>query len=229
MISTAKIWERINQLAKSGTSGYQNEEEFNNDLYSTQWSVISVLCDNYEKGQKVSDALVNHVVIRDVTTDSFGVVNVSESGSDLPDNDYYRTLAVSLITDELYPAYKININERSMTQRSPIRKMDLAKNRAGYSFGEGSMLMLPEEEMDIRWVYCKKPAVARLVLTTVEAENDDYQVVDEDETINVDFPESLFNIFVYEMLQRLGVELKEQLISSYAEIGIQYQTQTEIA
>jgi len=232
MISNGRLWQTVNQIAKSTTSGYQSEEEWNRDLYSVQWSVISLLCDNYENNQKVSDALVNHVIISDETTNSFGVLPITGagSGSDVDGNNYYRTLAVNLVVDDVeYPATKVNINERATTQTSPIRKMRLDTHRVGYSFGENSLLLLPEDAMNIRWYYCKKPVEATLVLTTVSTDDSDYQEVDETATTDLEFPESLFNIFTYEMLQRLGIEQKDNLITEYSQLGINYQTKTEVA
>lgn len=231
MISNGRLWETVNQIAKTTTSGYQSEAEWNRDLYSAKWSVLSLLCDNYENNQKVSDALVNHIVVSDETTGPTGVLSIGDagSGSDAGDNNYYRTLAVNLLVDGVeYPGVKVNLNERAMTQISPIRRKSLSTNRVGYSFGESSLLMLPEEEMNIRWYYCKKPSITDLVLEIIETDDSDYQEVDEALTTDLEFPESLFNIFVYEMLQRLGVEIKDSLAREYAQLGINYQTKTEV-
>lgn len=223
MISTSKLIERVDQLAKAGTSGYSTQDEKNSDIYAVQYEVLGLLCDNYENNQKVSDALINHIIFANITTDSNGVVGFGSSGSDDTVSDYYRTLSILLghLGSSQYPTTKVNINEIGMYKTSPIRKKVLANNNVGYYFAEGDIIMLPETEMDICLIYCKKPELAQIVYTASEDDDNDYLVVDELETIDIDFPENLFNLFAYLLLEKRGIEMKDQLLLELSNLGIQ--------
>lgn len=230
MIDIVKLIERVDQLAKASTSGYATQEEKNSDIYAVQYEVLSILCDSYENNQKVSDALINHVRFADITTDANGVVGFGSSGSDDTVSDYYRLLSINLgFTGGVqYPATKVNINEIGMYKTSPIRKMVLADNRVGYYLADGDIIMLPETTMDICLIYCKKPELAQIVYTTDEDDDNDYLVVDEGETIDIDFPEGLFNLFAYLLLEKRGVEMKDALSMEFSQLGIQRTLKTDV-
>lgn len=229
MISTADLLAYVEQLAKNGTAGYSTEEEKNKAIYSVQYEVLSILCDNYENNQKVSDWLINHVRFDEITTNDNGSLGLDlyGSGSDVGDGSYYRTL--SILLDGTYICRKVNINSIGAYKTSPIRKPDITKNRALYYFAEGDIFMLPSQSMNVTHYYCKNPDIAKIAYTESEDGDGDYLVVDELETIDIDFPEGLFNLFAYLMLEKLGIEMKEQLLSQYSQLGLTRTIKTDVS
>lgn len=228
MISQERLWERLKTLTKSGTSGYFTQDEYNSNIYSVQYAILSLLCDNYENNQKVSDALINHVVeTGQLTSLTGGVLFAVDVITTL--EDYYRTLDLKFIngSDE-YPSRKISVNEETMYLTSPIRKPDITKHKTNYLFKSGNIITLPKTTGN-KYVltYCKKPAEAKIAFTTASDANNDYLVIDEANTIDIDFPEGLFNLFTYYMLESMGIEQKENLAQSYAELGINRETQLQ--
>jgi len=226
MILVKTLWDRLKVLTKAGTSGYFTAEEFNSNLYSVQYTVLSILCDNYENSQKVSDALINHIKTYTGSTTAAGkmfAVSIEQSLS-----NYYRTLALNFSGSELSPSKKIAVNEVGMYSTSPIRKADLTKNRTLYYFVDNNIQTLPKQSLPFSFIYCVKPALAKIAFTTAEDEDNDYLVVDNTNTVNIDFPEGLFNLFAYLMLESMGIEQKESLASEYAQLGINRTIQTDI-
>ena len=221
MIDVTKLIEYVEQLSKQGTAGFTTQDEKNNIIYSVQYEVLSILCDNYENNQKVSDALVNHVTRIDLTTSDTGELVIEDEVE-----DYYRLLAV--LYQGTYPSTKIGTNEKGMYLTSPIRKPDLNKNKTVYYQAGGSINVLPEQAMEMELIYCRKPTEALIVYESISGDEDDYLVVDEDETVNLDFPEGLFNLFVYSILEKLGIETKESLALEYSNLGIQRTLKSEI-
>lgn len=221
MISVEKLIAYTEQLTKQGTAGFSTEDEKNNIIYSVQYEILSTLCDNYENNQKVSDALVNHVVRTDLTTSITGELIIEDEVE-----DYYRLLSV--LYQGTYPSIKIGTNEKAMYLTSPIRKPDLTKNKTLYYMSNGSINVLPEQGMDMELIYCRKPTEARIVYESISGDEDDYLVVDEDETIDLEFPEGLFNLFAYSILEKLGISMKEQLALEYSNLGIQRTIKSEI-
>jgi len=227
MIGAKKLWDRLVTLAKSGTSGYFTQDEFNSNLNSVQYAIISLLCDNYENNQKVSDALRRHIKEVVGTTQANGKMFVTNTTTNL--TDYYRGMSVVYVNvDGEYPSYKINTNEVSMYQTSSIRKANLAKNRTLWYVSDDNIQLLPKQALGYRHFYCKKPLEAKIGFTTAEDDDNDYLVVDPTTTIDIDFPEGLFNLFVYFMLESMGIEQKENLITEYSQLGITRTTQTDL-
>ncbi len=228
MISTEKLWDRLKTLTKSGTSGYITQDEFNSNLYSVQYAILALLCDNYENNQKVSDALVNHVKeTGQLTSLAGGKLFATDIITSL--EDYYRSLGVKYIngTDE-HPCKKIAVNEEAMYLTSPVRKPDLAKFKTNHLFKSGNIITLPKTTGN-KYVltYCKKPTEAKIAFTTASDADSDYLVVDEANTEDIGFPEGLFNLFTYYMLESMGIEQRENLSTEYSQLGINRETQLE--
>lgn len=227
MISVEKLWTRLSVITKTGTSGYFTDGDFNSNLYSVQYAILSLLCDNYENNQKVSDALKRHIVPLPGTTQANGKMFVTDLETNLP--NYYRGLSLEFVANSKeYPSYKIDINEVSMYQTSAIRKPDITKNRTFWYMVSDNIQLLPKQALSYNFFYCKKPSEAKIAFTTAETDENDYLVVDPANSINIDFPEGLFNLFVYYMLEAIGIEQKENLAQSYSELGITRTTQTDL-
>lgn len=229
MISVEKLWDRLKTLTKTGTSGYFTQDDFNSNLYSVQYAILSLLCDNYENNQKVSDALIEHIKETDIITSlSNGYLSSTTLIDDYP--DYYRTLALKYVSEGVeYPSKKIAINEEAMYLTSAIRKPNLAKNRTLYQFKQYNVQTMPKSAgNDYILVYCARPADANIAYTTATDADNDYLVIDPANTNDIQFPEGLFNLFVYYMLESLGIEQKENLAQEYSQLGIARTTQTDL-
>lgn len=216
MIKTGKVWERVNQLLKSGTSGYQSDTEFTNDMASTMYDILNQLSDQYELDNRISDYMnkTGLAVPFEVTTPISGKVTFPEN--------HYRTLSILMKdtdSSKEYPFKKINANERGMYSTSPIRGFSAEKKRFGYYFTTGGLITLPEAVNKVVLTYCKKPVEPVLILTS---DDDDYQVVGTG-TVDIDLPDNLFNLFCYKMLESASVEMKERAALEYSQLGISKQ------
>lgn len=227
MIAQQALWDRVKTLTKTGTSGYFTQDEWNSNIYSVQYAILSLLCDNYENNQKVSDALSRHIKVQTGTTQVSGKLFATDLETNLA--DYYRGLALNYVssTDE-YPSYKVTVNAKSMTLTSAIRKPNLTKFRTVWCMEGDNIQMYPKQALGYSLIYCKKPLEAKIAFTTAEDEDNDYLVIDDAETIDIDFPEGLFNLFVYYMLESAGIEMKDQLQQEFSQLGINRTTQTDI-
>jgi hypothetical protein len=228
MITIKSLYDRMNTLTTSGTSGFFTAEDFNSNLYSVQYAVHGLLCDNYENNQKVTDALRNHTLEVNGTTVAGGKMFATSLDTDL--EDYYRVLAVNYVDDEnVYPTIKINSNEVGTTMSSPIRKANKAIGRTLFYEVTDNLIMLPKEAgTDYNMIYCRKPSLAKIAFTTESTDDNDYLVIDDAETIDLEYPESLFNLFAYLLLESMGVEMRESLASEYSQLGINRTVQTDI-
>lgn len=226
MISVEKLWYRLVSLGKSGTSGYFTAEEFNSNLYSVQYAILSLFCDNYENNQKVSDALSRHIKPLTGTTQANGKLFATDLKTNLA--NYYRALALVYNSDKEYPSYKIRVNEIAMYETSSIRKSNITKKRTLWCMDSDNIQMLPKQALPYKLYYCIKPLEAKIAFTTAADADNDYLVIDAANTVNIDFPEGLFNLFVYYMLESMGVEQKENLISAYSQLGINRTVQTDL-
>lgn len=207
MISVIRLWNTVNQLAKNGTSGYQNQYEFNRDLADTQESLMSFLAPLYSVNQSLKDLLSPFATYQNITTDSDGVLTKPM--------DYYR---VSTASVNGYPAYPISVNEKDVIRTSAIRTPSSTTNLYFYYQENEEIMFLPEEELDVRFSYLRKPGEASIILTESSDADRDYLIP----TVGYDleWDDNAFNFFLYMMLEKLGLEMKEQLSMEFANIGL---------
>lgn len=211
VMSIVALWNQVQTTAKSGTSGYQSQDEFNNDLATVQLRIANVLCDNYDISQKVEDALFGMMVTQTADTTSTGVVETPAS--------YFRLISLWLNTaGKKYPTNKLQSNEIATYETSYVRKPVLATNNVAYYYLDNKIQMMPEAQMNVTLVYCKTPPPASITLTQVNSDESDYVTP----TVGVELAWSnvLFNLFVYMMLEMLGIEQKENILYEYSQLGI---------
>lgn len=207
MEGVVRLWNTVNQMAKTTTSGYQTEEEFNNDLADVQLALITKLAPFYSVNQSVRD-LLKPFALSETSSATSGVLAYPE--------DYFRALTARI---NGYPVYPIATNEKDIIMTSPIRGASTAKNQYYYYQEDGGIKILPAETLSVTLSYLKYPAEAFIVLTPVEGDNSDYlePTVGED----LEWDENAFNFLLYMMLERLGVEIKDDLAMEWSNLGIQ--------
>lgn len=229
MILCKTLWDRVSTISSTGTSGYFTEDDFNSNLYSVQYQVLSLLADDYENNQKISDFLINHIQEDAQTSLANGKLYSGSIISSLP--NYYRSLSLQYIApnNKVYPSKKITVSEVGMYESSPVRKPNLDKNRTLYYFVGNNITVLPKQaDLDFNLIYLIKPALAKIAFTTASTDDNDYLVVDNANTIDIDFPEGLINLFTFLMLECMGIEQKENLLVEYSQLGLNRVIQTDI-
>lgn len=214
MIGVVTLWNQVQTTAKAGTSGYQSQNEFNADLDTVQKRIANVLCDNYDASQKVEDALFGLLVTQTGATNSTGVISTP--------NNYYRLISVwvNVGTNPSIPtpASKIASNQISAYATSYVRKPSVTTNDYSYYYLDSTIQMMPKATLNCTLVYCKTPPTANIVLTPSSDDNSDYITP----TAGTDLIWSpiLFNLFLYMMLEMLGVEMRDNIIYEFSQLGI---------
>lgn len=216
MISISAVWNRVNELGKTGTSGYDSQDEFNDKIYSVQLELAEVLADVYEENQKASDALAPFIIKTDITTLSNGLITKP--------SDYLHLCTIWLLRNgNIYPTAKLPVNGTATTLTSPVRGPSLVNNDVAYNFVNDKIQLYPNAIMTVRVIYIKQPDLAKITLIPASNADSDYLTVDANpaNTIDLKWPVSMFNIIVYMVLEKLGIEMKEQLLVEFAMLGIQ--------
>lgn len=213
------VWQRVMDLAKSGTSGQDTEDEFNGKANSAQKIIYENLIDFDEINQKVTDAL-------SWLKKPSGALTSGAAGVITMPSDYLHLNTVAYIVPasggtpaQRFQATKILTHAVEMTRSSPIRQPDLSINELGYYFKSGSMFVMPEQAgIQVDFMYFMVVPDATITLTPVSDADSDMVTP----TIGTDFgwPISLFNLLVYTILEQFGIEMKERILYEYSQFGI---------
>lgn len=211
MISIVRLWETIMQMAKTGTSGYQSEEEFNRDVEAVQTQLMSLLSPSYADNVSVREILSPFVLT--------ATGNTNASGLFAKPADYFQALSASVSG---YPAWEIGENEEVTLRYLPTRRPSVSSNIYCYIVSGDSVTFLPKQVLAINLIYLRLPENAEVTLTPVSSEDSDYNVATSGG--DLEWPERAFNLILYLMLQRLGVEMKENLLIEFSQLGLQLES-----
>jgi hypothetical protein len=207
MISVVELYNSTSQRMKSGTSGYTTQAEWNNILSSVQKELSEYLFTFYESNTQVQDAL--SFLAKPATA------SVTTAGLSKP-SDYLHFISATIGG---YPVYPIKLNQRAIVSQLSSRKPSSANGKYYYYMEDNKIKFLPSETLSVNYTYLRKPTEASIVLTATEDDYNDYLTP----TMGADleWPTTMFNLILYMMLEKLGLEAKDQLTLEFSQLGIQ--------
>lgn len=211
MISVVTLWETLMQSAKTGTSGYQDEDEFNRDLSAVQTQLMSILSPLYGRSSAVKELLAPFVEPLTGTSSATGVLAKPA--------DYFQIAAVAISG---FPVKEVSVNERFMLQYVPSRRPSTSEKRFFYFMEGDDINLLPAEAHIVSGTYLRHPEEASIALTESSTADSDY--VTPTAVDDLEWPQRAFNLILYLMMQRLGLEMKEQLMMEMGNLGIQMES-----
>lgn len=211
--SIVQLWYRMMGLAKAGTSGMDNQFAFNGRMDSVQKSLTELLIEVAEENQGITDAL-------NWLKKSSGNLTSDGDGSITFPDDYLHIDSLSYVTGgSKWPATKLRTAEVDMTSSSPIRNSNFANNELNYYFIGGTLYVSPEvEDVVVNMRYYKQVPAAEIVLTPTSDDTGDY--VTPTVGTELGWPVNMFNLLLFMMLEQYSIEVKENLLLEYAEMGI---------
>lgn len=204
MISVVRLWNTLMQSAKTGTSGYQSADEFNRDLASVQTSAMGLLCPMYAENTYIQELLEPFVE------------SVAISLTKPVDCFYFLGATINGIA-----SYPITPVQATLYQNSPIRTPSAENPSAYHYMVNGAITYIHSGSLAGTMQYIRSPEEATIVLTPVSTPNRNY--VTPTAGADLEWPESAFNLILALMQQKLGLELKGDLLMSVAQIGIQFE------
>lgn len=208
-----EVWQRVMDLAKTGTSGMDSEDEFNGKVKLAQNRLAELLKDVDEENERASQALSW------LKKDS-GALTTSSDGSLTMPTDFSSLITVTLLkSGSRYPGTKYRNNEVDTVRTSPILAPDLSLNEIGFYNRSGKVFIMPEAggtAVDMLY-YIKVP---NATINLQPSQTDDADLVIPAVGTDFGWPEFCFNLLVYAILEQLGIEIREDMLFEYARFGI---------
>ena len=124
-----RLWHTLMQSAKAGTSGYQTQDEFNNDLHAVQISLMSLLAPLYAKNIQIQDLLAPFVIEAPI--------------SSTKPTDYRQFVSAEVSGN---PSYPINPNQVAIYKTSPIRKPTATNGLSYYYFTDNGVKFITDRK-----------------------------------------------------------------------------------
>lgn len=209
MISIVRLYNSLGEKTKTSTSGYITEDSFNNNIKEVNIALLNTLVPYYSVNQYVKTIMMPFVV-RSTPT------NTSPDGVLTTPNDYYSYLDSSI---NGHPVYQRAVNEISIIRDSKIRIPSTTNNLYFCYELNGSINYLPETTLSVTLDYIKTPDIPEISLTPSSVGNEDY--LTPSSITDLEWNDSAFEFILYMMLDKYGIEMKENLIMAYAKAGIQ--------
>lgn len=207
------MYNRLSDHLNLGTSGQVSQDEYNRATQQAELELLDILIPYYEINERVAIALsAATVVVPYANTSAGGTITY-------PSGVYYTVSAMykNAGGDE-FPTQKLRHMSLPSSMQNGLRKPDVAKDRVAWVMTDTAYQFYPKQTLNIQLTYIKKPTPASIILTPTVTADEDYVTP----SIGADFSwhESVTNLLFYLILEKMGVQLKEQIQIEFAHFGI---------
>ena len=219
MISVLTLWERVNQYAAKYQSGQTVVDTFNGALAEVQAEIYNDLSPFYQENEKVRGLLNPWVksVSATFVTGSYTsndplfdrVISIAIRDTQIPPNILY---AVAPITE----------SELVYANQIPQRKPDLSKSRVYYLMNGTTTIEIFPKPGTVPAIiyYLSYPSEAKIAFTYTEVNDEYVMTYDAANSDDLAWVTDAYNIILYKMLEKYGVETRDQWIEEYSRLGI---------
>lgn len=204
------VWNRVNDYSKRNQSGLNDVTSFNGKVVEAIDELISYLFSIHAINELASELLQPYIKSNTITGSSTAVFTKPT------DFNYY--LSASYLGK---PVHKVSINQLDDYEQIPQRKGNLTKKQVNIAGVNNGWEGRPISAYDIKLNYIFKPTnKPNIVFTVSSTADEDFLVYDDVATVDFLFDEKCIPLITYTVLQKLGVEIREQLLMEYAQLGI---------
>lgn len=214
MVDIAVVQQAVYRISKVGTSGYDATDEFIAKANETNLDLMALLTPHYGKIKAVTDILNTFVV--DVPCEFIsGLMGIPE--------DFYGYISIYKQTGENTAATYSTVRQIKTNQVGAIGQNTIRRGTVtapNVRLEAGNFVLTPiNGDTGLNLIYFRLPANVDIVVTPVEGETDDYEAVT-DQT-NYEWPARCANLLIYLLVNRLGGEMKQEILVELAGLGIQ--------
>jgi len=219
MIAVLDLWNRVNQYASKYMSGQTIVDTFNGALAEVQAEIYNDLSPFYQENEKVRGLL--NVWVKSVNA-TFAAGSYTSG-----DTQFDRVVSMA-ITDGntppimLYEVNPITEGELVYANRIPQRKPDPTKKRV-YYFMDGPLIIKTAPNtiaLPFIMYYLSYPTLAKIAFTYTEVDDEYVMTYDDANSDDLGWVIDAYNIILYKMLEKYGVETRDQWTAEYAKLGL---------
>jgi hypothetical protein len=223
MIAVLDLWNRVNQYAQKYQSGQTVVDTFNGALSEVQAEIYNDLSPFYQENEKVRGLL--NVWVGSKTASFTSGAYTMPSGPTDPKFD--RVVSMG-ITDGLTPLtilYEINpITEGELVyaNRIPQRRPDASKKRVYYYMDGPLVIKVTPATVVSPFIlyYLMYPSEAKIAFTYSLVSDEYVMTYDAGNSTNLAWTTDAFNIILYKMLEKYGVETRDSWLEEYSRLGV---------
>lgn len=210
MIDIRDVYQFVTQTKRSGTSGYDSEDDWNTNLKSTEIDIYRTLVPFYAKDDRIQKLFSPFVKTEDYP-------NIS-NGSILLPSDFDKYID-TIFDDGSKMVYPRNLNERSKILSSPIQNPSVSSDEYFCFFNGGKIDYLPKDVEECQLVYLREPVSALISFQVEETDDEDY--IRLNVIRNSEWPEEMFNLYCAILLEKFGYQNRETIAAEYGRLGIE--------
>lgn len=218
MISVKALYDSVQRMAAKDQKGYNMPDDFNGDLDNVQLEVAEYIYQFFEINSKAVDILGPFIPRIEPSSNSTGAV--------AKPSDYLHLIALDFKVSSTvyYPIEYYGVNGAMISQQIPQRAADASKNRYRYSYENTAIQIYPKALCTVRMSYLKRPPTASIAFTENTSGTEDFLVYDAGASVDLEWSETCFNLFLALMLEKLGVQIKDQVLLEYSQLGFARET-----
>jgi len=219
MIAVKFLWDRTSAYIAKYQSGTDIVAYFNSALSEVQSEIFNDFSPIYDESEKVKSLLDFWVRPQTGTSNADGTVGIGTAPEVVA-----RPLGVGYATSPSLIEFGIPSvaeNELMAIARIPQRAPNVAKKNVYYRFNSPSTAnFYPAQAIPYSMFYLIYPSPAYIAFTFSETDDEDIMTYDAANSVDLAWPAAATNLILYKLLEKIGVNIREQLLQEYAKYGI---------
>lgn len=218
MIKILDVWNRISAYGSKYQSGMDTVAYFNSSISEVQKEIFNDTSPFFDVNDKVRVLLNSWVREQYGLTDASGIDTIGGAPEIVN-----RLLSVG-VTDGsqnlLFSIPETTESELVGIARMPQRAPNFAAKKVYYRFNDPDQLQLyPRQAINYLTYYLIYPLESHIAFTFTETDDEDIMTYDPTNSVDLAWPDSAYNLIVYKVLEKYAIEVREQLLQSYAAFG----------
>jgi hypothetical protein len=218
-MDTARVYNRVNELAQKDQAGYTSAQVFNDRLDAVQLELVEKIYAYLGFTGRAQDILSPFIVTPILNSNSQGIITAPSDYLHSLDLDYQN--GVDMNNNPIWiPVRPIDSNQVGLINQSPNRQFNLQKKRIQYYTENDNFQITSYSACTIRFRYIKRPASASIALISNSTPYGVSLTIDPSNTIPLQWNDTAFNLIVLLMLEKLGIEIREQFLMEIASLKL---------
>lgn len=208
-IDIVKLYQFVSQTRRSGSSGYESDDEFNANVSVVDNELYRSLIPFYSKDDRIQKLFAPFVQTKPLT--------LVKGAANLPDD--FTKYIDTIFEGGSKIVYPRNLNERAVIKSSAIQNPSVSSEEYFVFFDGAKVSYLPESLTKGDLVYIRTSVPGEIKFNYVASEESDYFTAEK--VKDIEWPDELFGLFAAMLLEKYGFQNRESVALEYANLGIE--------
>lgn len=216
MISFVEFIDRLTDLTKKNQSGFESGAGIVGKTNQCQLELAQYLYSIFEINNNAVDLAAPITSTFTGTSSANGILPYPEDYNHLLSLRYVKKSKVTV------KCQRIALSQLGIIEKIPQRKPSLEKDRILYTYQDNGIQVYPETALNFKGIHAKYPPDVAIEYSFTNVGGEPKRTVSS--VTDLVWNKNVYNLLLYMVMDKMGLSVRDQLLSEYAQLGIARET-----